>query len=202
MRIQHTVSAVLLLALAPLARAETRIGVVDTQKAVMGSDEGKAVSASLKKEQDEKQKQLDAKQQEFAKLRDDFEKQAAVLSDQAKKDKATELDKRAGELQQMYFQLQQELAQKEQEATKGIGDRMMAIVREIADANGIQLVVTKGAAIYTADSLDLTNEVIRKYNAKFPYKGGAAAGTGGTKPPGGAKPPGAGGTKPPAAGGK
>ncbi len=192
--LQHTVSAVLLLALAPLARAETRVGVVDYQRAAMECDEGKAVTAALKKEMDEKQKQLDAKQQEFGKLRDDFEKQSAVLSDQAKKDKAAELEKRAGEVQQMYIQLQQELGQKEQDATKNMGDRLNSIVREIADGEGLQMVISKAAVVYASGSLDITNEVIRKYNAKYPAKGGAGA-TGGAKPP-------AGGAKPPKAGGK
>jgi len=159
--------------LAPAARAETKIGIVDYQRAGMECDEGKAITAALKKEMEEKQKQLDAKQTEFQTLRADFDKQQALLNDQAKQAKVAELDKRAGELQQMYVQLQQELAAREQEASRGMSDRLNATVKEIADSEGIQVVVNKAAVVYSPPSLDITNEVIRKYNAKYPKKADA-----------------------------
>jgi len=161
--------------LAPAARAETKIGIVDFQRAGMECDEGKAITAALKKEMEEKQKQLDAKQTEFQTLRADFDKQQALLNDQAKQAKMVELDKRAGELQQMYVQLQQELAAREQEASRGMSDRLNATVKEIADSEGIQVVVNKAAVVYSPPSLDITNEVIRKYNAKYPKKAEADA---------------------------
>ena len=159
--------------LAPAARAETKIGIVDYQRAGMECDEGKAITAALKKEMEEKQKQLDAKQTEFQTLRADFDKQQALLNDQTKQAKVVELDKRAGELQQMYVQLQQELAAREQEASRGMSDRLNATVKEIADSEGIQVVVNKAAVVYSPPSLDITNEVIRKYNAKYPKKADA-----------------------------
>jgi outer membrane protein len=49
---------------------------------------------------------------------------------------------------------------------------MAAISRDIAEADGFTYVLEKGAGIvYAPAALDLTNELIRKYNAKYP--GGA-----------------------------
>lgn len=164
----------LALAAAPAAaRAEQKIGFVDLQRALNEVDEGKAAKALLKKDFDEKQKQLDAKKTEFDKLQADLEKQAVVMSDAAKKEKAGELDRRARELQGLFVQLQKDLSDREREATRGIFDRMGGIVREIAEADGFTIVLEKGAGIvYAPSSLDLTSELIRKYNARFP--GGAA----------------------------
>ena len=163
----------LVVALAPaLARAEQKIGFVDLQRALNEVDEGKAAKALLKKDFDEKQKQLDGKKAEFDKLQADVEKQAVVMSDAAKKDKANELDRRARELQGLFMQLQKDLSDRERDATKGIYDRMAVIVREIAEAEGFSVVLEKNAGlIYAPTSLDLTNELIRKYNSRHPGGG-------------------------------
>ncbi len=177
-----TVAITLALALATTARAAEKYAVLDFQRAMSECDEGKAIIGQLQGEMKDKQAQLDAKQKEFRAAADDFEKQSSLLNDQTKQQKGAELDKRSQELQKMYMQLQQELAQKEQEATKGIGQKMRTVVKEIVDASGIQLVVDAGSVIWASPGLELTNEAIRKYNAKFPYKGGGA---GATKPAGG-----------------
>ena len=167
----------LVVALAPaLARAEQKIGFVDLQRALNEVDEGKAAKALLKKDFDEKQKQLDGKKAEFDKIQADVEKQAVVMSDAAKKDKANELDRRARELQGLFMQLQKDLSDRERDATKGIYDRMAVIVREIAEAEGFTVVLEKNSGlVYAPTSLDLTNELIRKYNARHPAAGAAQA---------------------------
>jgi outer membrane protein len=168
----------LALALAPAARAaETKIGFVDLRRAVSEIEEGKAAMAALKKDFEEKQKQLDAKQTELEGLRAEFEKQQAVLSEQVKQAKAAELDKRMGELRQLYMQLQQDLSAREQEGMKGLLDRMGGLVKEIADAEGFQMVLEKSDAgvVWAQPALDVTNELVRKYNSRYPKGGGAAA---------------------------
>ncbi len=167
----------LALALAPaLVRAEQKLGIVDLQRALNEVDEGKAAKALLKKDFDDKQKHLDAKKAEFDKLQGDLEKQAVVMSDSAKKEKAADLDRRARELQGLFVQLQKDLSEREREATKGIFDRMAVIVQEIAEADGFTVVLEKGAGVvYAPASLDVTNELIRKYNARHPSGSGGAA---------------------------
>jgi outer membrane protein len=172
---RHPLTAALAaaLALAPaLAGAQQKIGYVDLQRALNEVDEGKAARALLKRDFDEKQKQLDVRKTEFDRLQADFEKQAVVMSEQARRDKAQDLDRRARELQNLFVNLQKDLSERERDATRGIFDRMSAIVAEIAEAEGFSLVLEKGAGlVYAPASLDLTNELIRKYNARFP--GGA-----------------------------
>lgn len=168
--------AALALALAPvLAAAEQKIGFVDMHRALNEVDEGKAATALLKRDFDEKQKQLDGKKAEFDKLQADLEKQSVVMSDAAKREKAGELERRARELQGLFMQLQKDLSEREQQATRGIFEKMAGIVREIAEAEGFSIVLEKGpTVIYAPASLDLTSELIRKYNARHPAAGGAA----------------------------
>jgi hypothetical protein len=68
---------------------------------------------------------------------------------------------------------------------KGLFDKMTAIVREISETEGFTVVLEKSAGVVFAQpSLDITNELIRKYNQRHPSAGGkkAAAGKGDAKP--------------------
>ncbi|WP_242346170.1 OmpH family outer membrane protein [Anaeromyxobacter terrae] len=175
MRHALRLTAVLALLAATAAHAaEPKIGFVDLQRALNEIDEGKAAKATLKHDFDEKQKQLDAKKVEFDKLRQDFEKQAVVMAEQARRDKAAELDRKANDLQQFWGQLQKDLSEREREVTRGIFDKMANITREIAEADGFTMVLERSDSgiVFALPALDLTNELIRKYNARFP--GGAA----------------------------
>ncbi len=165
--------AVFLALFASAARAEVKLGFVDLQRALNEVEEGKAAKAVLKHDFDEKQKQLNVKQTEFNALKTEFEKQSVVMADQAKREKATELDRKAVELQQLFVQLQKDLSEREREVTRGIFEKMSAIVREIAEADGFTMVFerTDAGLVYAPPALDLTNELIRKYNGRYP--GGA-----------------------------
>lgn len=171
-------AAALLLAAAGLsapapARAEQKLAFVDLQRALNEIDEGKSAKATLKREFDQKQKLLDEKKSEFERLQEDAKKQASVMSEQARRDKQAELERKGMELQGFFVQLQKELSEREREVTRGIFEKMNVIVREIADGDGISMVVQAEALVYAAPSLDLTAELVRKYNAR--YKGGAGA---------------------------
>ncbi len=169
----------LVAALAPAAgRAEQRIGYVDLQRALNEVEEGKAAKALLKKDVDEKQKQLDAKKTEFDKLQADFEKQSTIMSETARKDRGQDLDRRARELQALFMNLQKDLSERERDATRGIFDKMAAVVAGIAEADGFTIVLEKTAGlVYAPASLDLTNELIRKYNERYPLSGKKADAT-------------------------
>lgn len=172
----------LALALAPAAaRADVKLGFVDLQRALNEVDEGKAAKAQLKKDFDGKQKTLDERQDELKKLKAEFDKQSVVMADQAKRDRQADLDRKFMETQQLFVQMQKDLSEREREVTKGIFDRMAKIIGEIAEAEGFTMIFDRenSGLIYAPVSLDLTNELIRKFNAR----GGVAG-----KKPEGAKP--------------
>ena len=170
----RTALALATLLLAAPASAETKVGYVDFQRALNEVDEGKAAQGTLKKDFEEKQKQLDKDKTDLDRMQAEFEKQAAVLSEEARRDKAIEIQKRMAEAQGKLLGFQKELADRERVATRAIFDKMVAITREIADAEGFALVFEKNDAglVVAPASLDLTNELVRKYNSRHPASGG------------------------------
>jgi outer membrane protein len=161
--------AALALALAPAAvrAAEVKLGYVDLQRALEEIEEGKGAKAQLKKEFDEKQKQLDQRTDEVKRLDADFQKQSLVMAPDAKAAKAAEIDRKKVEVQQFFVGLQQELANREREVTRGIFDKMIGMVRELAEAESFTMVLDRNTVLYAPASLDVTNELVRKYNSRF-----------------------------------
>ncbi len=161
---------------------ELKLSYVDLQRALNEIEEGRSAKDQLKKEFEQKQGLLNDKQEELKRLKADLDKQSAVLSDTAKRDRQSELDQKFFQVQQLFVQLQKELSEREREMTRGIFDKMNGIIREIAEADHLTMVFEKTDAglLYAPASYDLTNELIRKYNAR--YKGGGAAAAAAKKP--------------------
>ena len=158
------------------ALAEVKLGYVDLQRAVAEVGEGQSAKSRLKAEVDKRKAELDADQ---AKLRDDkalLDKQGAMMTEEIRNQKFTELQKRLFELTQKADKVQGELAEQERRELKKIFEKMDAIIQAIAQREGLTMVFEKtdSGLVYAPASLDLTNELVRTYNDKYPVKTAAA----------------------------
>ena len=165
-------------------RAQTRFAFVDARRALEEVEEGKNAKNKLKKQFDEKQKQLDEKQEEIKRDMASLESlsKEGVLKDEKLRDKKADLEKKAMEVGRYYQESQKALMEDERRFTDEILNKMAVVIRGIAEAEGFQFVLDKNAGLlYAPDSLDITNEVVRKYNKQFGAggKSGAAEKDGG-----------------------
>jgi outer membrane protein len=174
------------------ARAQDlKLGYVDLQRALNETEDGRKAKANLKKVFDAKQKELDEQQEDFKKSKDDLDKKRTLLSADVVRQKETDLAAKFEKVQQSYMRHQKDLAEKEGEITQKIFERMQRIILKIAAAENFTMVLDKTQAgiIFAKQHLDLTNEVIRRYNSGEGNEGGGKPAAPGGKPPaGGAKP--------------
>lgn len=158
------------------AHAEQKIAYVDLQRALEETDEGKKAKAKLKADFEKKQKELDARQDELKKMKADLDKQGPLLKPEAQQQKAQELQQKLIALQETYMRLQKDLQEKEGAETSKIFKRMQVVIAQIAQAEGVTYVLERNSGLlYAPPSLDLTNELIRKYNASVASEGGGKA---------------------------
>lgn len=162
------VAAAFAFTFAHVAHAEdNKLGYVDLQRALNEVEEGAKAKSALKKEFDEKQKQLDSKQNELKALKEELDSRGSLMKPEIKQDKLNELQKKLMETQQTYFALQQELSKREQDATGEIFKKMSVIMQTMGEDQGYTLIVEKSAVLYAKGALDLTNELIRRYNDAY-----------------------------------
>ncbi len=179
--LRHTVVAItaacVLLFGASSARAETKIAVIDTQRAIMETEDGLRVQATLKRLFDTRQSELDAKQRALAEDRDALEKemQAGKTSKDILQKKYEALLQAQSDIQGQLVEAQREMQRKEREMTTPIWQGMMTIVRRLAAQEGYEIIVDKAAVPYFRADLELTDRVIQLYNAGQPAAPAPAA---------------------------
>ena len=176
---------VLLLASSPVAAwaEDIKVGVVDRQRAISETDEGKRAVEGLKKVFDQKQKELSEQEAAFKKDRDDLEKKRTLLPADKQREKDMELQARAEKLQQTLMRHQQDLQNREQEALSKIAERMDRVIKNIGSDQNFTIILDKAVVHYAKPQLDVTNEVIRRCNAaEVAEKGGAGKAAAAAKP--------------------
>ena len=159
---------VLLLALPSMAHAQSavKLGVVDFQQALNDVEEGKKARATLEKRFDEKRVSLEARKAELEQMRDSLEAQKALLSENALRAKEADFNTKAVEFQTDMVNAQQEMAAMEQELTGGILEQLLNVAQAIAKEQGFTLVVEAQSVVFAMDSLDITAQVISRFNGK------------------------------------
>ncbi|MGA3119792.1 MAG: OmpH family outer membrane protein [Polyangiaceae bacterium] len=155
------------------AAAETKVAVVDVQRAVMQTEEGLRAQATLKKMFDSRQQELNKRQTDLQKQKEDIDKQAKVLSQQALQKKVDDWQKQMVELQQTFVEYNKELEKKQKEMTDPIFERVLGAIKRVAGADGYDLIVDRATVAFSRGDLDLTDRVIQMANGAL--VGGAAS---------------------------
>ena len=151
---------------ATAARADTKVGVLDMQRAISETNEGARATDALKKLFDKRQVELDAKQNGLLKDKGDLEKRCKSIPRADCEKGMEDLQKKLMELQGLMSQYQGEIQKKQGEATQPILGRMLQIVKRIALDKGFDVVVDRGASHWMRADLDLTELAIKMYNTE------------------------------------
>ena len=149
------------------AEPPIKIAVVDMQRALHETEDGRKAKAQLKKLFEDRQKTLDKQQNDLKSLKESLDKQHDVLSPAVLAKKQEELQKAFTELQQTYMEFQRELGGKEGELTKDIIERMQRIMRRVGQTEGYTLVLERNESgvVFVPSNYDLTDLLIQRYNA-------------------------------------
>ncbi|XXT23718.1 OmpH family outer membrane protein [Sorangium sp. So ce429] len=180
-----------LLSSAP-ASAQSKIAVVDVRRAMLETEEGLRVQATLKKLFDSRQVELDTKQRALADERDklDKEAQAGKTPKDALQRRFETWQRQAAELQATMVDYQREMQRKESEMTTPILQKVLGLLRRLAAQEGYDLILDKSAAPYYRADLELTDRAIQLYNSGQVGDGKAAPPAKGAAPAAPAKPAG------------
>lgn len=143
-----------------------KVAFVDMQRALLEVEDGKQAKAQLEKMKEERQKELDAQQEALRQLQKNLEAQAKFMKEDVRKAKEEEFREKLGQLQLTYAKLQKELAVEEQKLTKDILARMSRILAAMGEEGGYSMIFekTESSILWAPRYLDLTNELIRRYN--------------------------------------
>jgi len=146
--------------------ADVKLGYIDMQRALNGSEAGKEakeqLAARVKKYQDE----INVKQEDLKKLKDELEKQGMLLSDSARAAKEKDYQNKLKDFQRFTKDAQDELQGKDEEFTRKILEQMEKIIQEYGRKNGYTFIFVRNESmLFVDDKTDLTEEVLKLFNA-------------------------------------
>ena len=156
------------LLIAAPALAEVKIGIVDLQKALNLSKAGMAAKEQMGEQVKKFEAEFKTKQDNLLRQKADLEKQAVLLSDEAKAKKERDYQQDIKELQRFQKDVKEELQQRDADHTKRILNELFEIMQKLGKDSGYTLILEKsqGGVIFSDSAYDLTEQVIKAYDAK------------------------------------
>ncbi len=148
-----------------VARAETKLGFVDVQKAIQATTAGKKAKETLDAEFGKRKKDLDKKKADIEKMGQDLEKKKSVLSEEVMNKKQMELQEEMMKFQKIVADNQGEIQNKEKELVEPILKKVRTVIEGIAQAKGYTMIFERQGQniIWAQKEADLTDAVVQAF---------------------------------------
>lgn len=151
------------LSVATPALAEAKIVSIRAAELVQQSPQFKAGADKMKAEFDRRKNEIEADAKRFVEDAKKFQKDADLLSaaDRAKQEK--DLNTRRVDLEYKQRQFQEDFANRDRQLTTEMMAKIKGVIVQVAKERGADLVVQD--PVYAADSIDITDEVLKRLQA-------------------------------------
>ena len=160
--------AMLAIAVCGLAAAQTKVGVINSQKALLDTAEIKKAQTELETKYKPRQDQMAKVQKDLADLQAQLN--SGKLSPQAQQDATAQGQRKERELQRLQQDLQEDVDRERNDILSRTGKRMQEIVGKLAQEKGLDVVVDASNTVYFKPALDLTAEATAAYDKAYPLK--------------------------------
>jgi outer membrane protein len=157
---------VLVLQAEPASAQKLRIGVVDMQRAVSETNEGKAAESRLMGAKKKYETELKRKLKEFNDEEEKLHKAWSILKDDEKRKRAADSRKKFEDLQKQYMSAERTLMEKKTQEMLRITKRVNTMIQKIAQKDKYDYIFTNAAVLWAPRHVDVTNEVIRAFNGQ------------------------------------
>jgi outer membrane protein len=172
MRVSKTLAAMLILlpvlTTAAGAIAQIKIGYVDLQRALNESDAGKRAKERFKTQVDKLQNDLKKQKDQLDSLKEQLEKKASVMKEDDARNMQKDYEKRLRDFERSYKDSQGELQQKDNELTVELLKELQGVIEEFGKEGGYSIILEQSSSsvLYGSPELDLTEQIIARYNAR------------------------------------
>ncbi len=182
-------AALLALSMAPSLRAQAgaaasasaKVGVINVQAAIAGTEEGKQAVAQLQSQFAPRTSELQNMQKQIEDVRARLQAGDATLSDEEKSRLTRQGDQLTRSFQRKQQEFQDDSNDAQQDLINRIGRKMIGVLDKYAKDNGYSVVLDTSSqqtpVIYAANQVDVTQEIIHLYDESFPVKAAAASTT-------------------------
>jgi outer membrane protein len=178
---------VLWLSLCGVAGAQTKVGIINIQDAIIRTEEGQKTAKALQEKYTPRQQALEKSKRELDDLQGQLAKGRNTMSEDARNKLIRDIDAKTKTLQRDNEDASAEFQQEESKLINAIGQKMMGVIDKYAKEKGYHLILDisspQSPVLYAVNTVDITNEIVTLYDKGQGAGGEAAPSTTGAKPP-------------------
>jgi Skp family chaperone for outer membrane proteins len=146
----------------------TVAAVIDYQRILRDAAAARSIRDQIEGRRKVYQEEISKEEQRLHEIDKEFAKQRSVLSPEAFADKRREFEQDVAEVQRKVQERRRELDRMFAAALNEVKAALIEIVTSIAEERGFNLVLPSSELLFFSRSLDLTEEVLAKLDARLP----------------------------------
>lgn len=148
------------------AAAELKIAVLDTQRALVESEEAQALLAQAQEELQAEQDQLQALNDEIVELNQKLQTDGEVMSPAEQRRLQKDIEDKQIDLQFLGNKLQKEVNDRRQELLQQMVPKIDVVLKDLIELEGYDMIMERGSLRYVNSKHDITRRVTEKLNEK------------------------------------
>jgi outer membrane protein len=149
------------------AQGPLKMGVLDAKRCIEQTEAGKKIYTLFKEKSAREQRELDEQTNALKKLQEDYTKKNEILSAEARREKEKELLRKEEDLRDRVREKNTLFQKEEGEAFQKLTEEIFQTVAAIGKEQGYSLILeAKSGVVYFNPANDLTDQVIKRHNAK------------------------------------
>ncbi|HEY3131282.1 MAG TPA: OmpH family outer membrane protein [Acidobacteriota bacterium] len=153
----------------PAGPAPTKLGFIESLRVVYETDEGKNEISKVQEFINRKQSEYDAKKADLDKLSEQYQNQQRNLNPETRSEMEKTVTAKTTELKRFQEDTQAEIDRQRDAILGKLGQKIQTLIDDYARENGYGVIFVRGQEqTYVNASLDITDEIIKRYNQKYP----------------------------------
>ena len=170
---------------APAGPPPTKVGIINIELAIVGSNEGQRDFAALQKRFEPKQNELQALNKEVEDLKKQLNIQGNTMNDDARATLVKNIEQKQKVLQRTAEDAQNDFQTQQKELAGQIGRKLLQAMDKYAKDNGYAVILDVQTVVLWQNSVDVTKAIVDAYNveSKVPAPPPPPAGTTGARRP-------------------
>lgn len=149
-----------------------KIGVANLQRVLETSNQGKSAEEEIKKQKDQMELELKQKGGEIEELRKQLERESMVMSKEKREEKEREIRIKLNDFKSLQQRYRTQLQALEKKLVNALLKEVSALVEEIGKKEGYLLIINNTGVLYSPNSINITDQLIKQLNARYAKKSG------------------------------
>ena len=156
------------MASAGIGSAQSKVAVVNSQKAILETAEIKKAQVDLETKFKPRQDQMARLTKELQDIQTQL--QSGKLNQNGEQELTIQGQRKQRELQRLQDDLQADVDRERNDILQRSGTHMQEVVKKLADEKGLDVVIDTSNTVFYKASLDLTAEAVAAYDKAYPVK--------------------------------